>query len=976
MGAGDEQTRIPIDALTGASTIVAATDVTHDSALASAGTILAVPGHSHSSTQPPGPAPAASSSGSGPRRLPVGTLVGRYALGEPLGAGGMGVVYRAHDPELERWVAIKVVRSDREQAGSGRFLREAQAMAKLSHPNVVPIHDVGTWNSGLFLAMELVDGETLRKWLQAQPWGWREVVEMFVQAGRGLAEAHAAGIVHRDFKPENVLVDRRGRPRVTDFGLARPDLNLTAPDGSLTIGSSHLTRSGTILGTPAYMAPEQLAGRPVDARADVFAFSATLYEALHGHTPFGGRTFAERIETIEAGELRLPNRRLPRWLLRALTRGLAARPDARPDMPTLLAWLERGLARRRSAWLAGAAALALALGLAGALVDQAGRCDGAEGRFAGVWDDAAERDVAAAVRASGRAYAEDTWSKVHDYLDSYVAAWTALQRGSCEAHQRGEISAALLDRRAVCLAERRADLALLVDTLRRADAATVEKAVSAARSLPPIDGCLDPEAQVRDPSQLEWAEATRARIAGVRLLELTGKTAEALQQIHQVEAEAASRGDEVLRLEAMHVRARVEHARGDHERASATDRAVFEGAHALGRDRLATQAATHLILVEGGPMARFELGEAWARIALAGARRIADDGRAEAAARQYYGAMLSSADRSDEALVQLERAHALRTALLGPDDLDTSLTAMTLGNALWKVGRLDEAYRYHEAAVRSREATLGREHPALIAPLANLGVTAEALGRLGEARTAWSRSLALIESNYAKDHPNAAALHANLGSLEIGAGDLVAARRHTEAALRIARATYGDDHPDTALIRSNYANLLFKTGELEAAEAALRAALRSTERSVGRSHSNYAVVELLLARLLRRTARPDEARGHATSALANIERSLGRAHPRAAETLVELAELDAAAGAVDVALAHLERARVIVEAAEVTPVERARVVFALARLLRDRDPPRAAALLARATELSEQSGPPGAELRAEIAAWKTVHPPP
>ena len=910
----------------------------------------------------------------GPVVLPPTTRVGRYALGEPLGAGGMGVVYRARDPELERPVAIKVLLSDRgEHRVNDRFLREAQAMARLSHPNVVPIYDVGAWGSGLFLAMELVDGETLRKWMQG-PHTWREVVAMFVQAGRGLAEAHAAGIVHRDFKPENVLVDGRGRARVTDFGLARPDAPTSAPAGSRAIDEGdHLTRSGTILGTPAYMAPEQLVGRPVDPRADVFAFCVALYEALHGHTPFGGRTFAERIQAIDLGAIRLPNRRLPRWLLRAVVRGLAAKATERPDMATLLALLERGLARR-STWLAVGLGAGLAASLGFALGERAPRCEGAGEAMAELWDEDARAGLTARLRASDRPYAADTARTVEELIGAYATAWSGLQRESCEAHARGEISAGLLDRRTECLLERRADLAQLMDTLGHADATTVEKAVAAARSLEPVEHCRDPEAEVRDPSELAWAEATRARIAGVRLLEITGKSAEGLTEIEAIEAEVAEHADEALRLEALFMRARLEQARGEHGRASEVARRVLGEAHRQGRDRLATQAATLLVLVDGGARARYEVGEAWAQLALAGAARIGGDGREEANVRQYYGAMLSSADRSAEALAQLERALALRTGLLGADDLDTSLTEMTLGNALWKVGRHEEARVHHQAAVRTREAILGREHPALIAPLANLGVTADALGLTAEAREAWSRSLALIEANLGANHPNAAALHANLGSLEIAAGDLAAARSHCEASVRIARAVYGADHPDTGLVLATYASVLMKQGELDAAEATVREALAATERSVGAEHSNHAIQDLLLGRLLRLRGRTGEAREHVQAALANTEKSLGAKHPRAAEALVELAELEGGAGEIEAAVGHLERAAQIVEAGEVQPGERGRTLFALARALAERDPGRAATLIGRATELSERAGPAGAELRAELASWRAAHP--
>src|SRR5580692_1242551 len=215
-------------------------------------------------------------------------FVGRYRLLRLVGRGGMGEVYAAHDPELDRRVAIKILRADArpDDIEAARLLREAQAVAKLSHPNVVAIHDVGTAAGRMFLAMELVEGETLAIWLDSRPRSVGEIVRMFTLAGRGLAAAHRVGIVHRDFKPQNVMVSRDETPRVMDFGLA-------AHGGPASPNEPRLTRAGSILGTPLYMSPEQLLGQPVDPRADQFSFCVALWEALYGARPFEGSTLLE-----------------------------------------------------------------------------------------------------------------------------------------------------------------------------------------------------------------------------------------------------------------------------------------------------------------------------------------------------------------------------------------------------------------------------------------------------------------------------------------------------------------------------------------------------------------------------------------------------------------------------------------------------------------------------------------------------------
>ena len=314
--------------------------------------------------------------------LPRGTVLGRYVLLDLIGRGGLGQVYTAYDPELDRKVAIKLLRPSNKDVTLGSdaqrwLMREAQAMAQLSHPNVVPVHDVGTYGDQVFIAMKLVEGGTLRAWLKEQPRDWKAIRDVLYAAGQGLSAAHAAGLVHRDFKPGNLLVDREGTAYVVDFGLARavagppseqPIDPLTAsPDRLL---DEDLTETGAIIGTPAYMAPEQLTGREIDPRADQFAFCVTLYEALWRRRPFNGRTLGELFEAIEAGPPNVePPEPVPLWLRRAITQGLSAQATDRfADMQSLLLAMTRDQRSRRRQWAAigGVAVVSAAIaGVAG-----------------------------------------------------------------------------------------------------------------------------------------------------------------------------------------------------------------------------------------------------------------------------------------------------------------------------------------------------------------------------------------------------------------------------------------------------------------------------------------------------------------------------------------------------------------------------------------------------------------------------------
>ena len=267
-------------------------------------------------TQPRTPPEGAANSANTPR-LARGSTVGRYIVLDRLGSGGMGVVFSAFDPELDRKVAVKVLNAGdrrKKKAGRVRLLREAQALAKLNHPNTIAVYDVGTLGESVFLAMEFIAGKTLRGWVADKrdrgELDWRAVLDVFMQAGRGLAAAHAAGIVHRDFKPENVMVDLDGRARVLDFGLARPARDTTSsadredPEHSSGTFEVRLTATGAVMGTPYYMAPEQHRGDAVDERADQFSFCVALWEALFGGRPFRGTSLPDLARCVVRGRAR------------------------------------------------------------------------------------------------------------------------------------------------------------------------------------------------------------------------------------------------------------------------------------------------------------------------------------------------------------------------------------------------------------------------------------------------------------------------------------------------------------------------------------------------------------------------------------------------------------------------------------------------------------------------------------------------
>src|SRR5215472_5457995 len=523
--------------------------------------------------------------------LERGTALGRYVVLNQLGSGGMGVVYAAFDPEMNRKVAIKLLRADvagklSAEVARARLLREAQAMARLSHPNIVPVHAVGFFGSQVFIVMEYVEGQTLKRWLEEKRPSTKQIVATFLQAGRALAAAHAVQLIHRDFKLDNVLVAADGRVLVTDFGLARgareaegsgpvptsqPLLD-TAMTPKEDVFGAMLTQTGSILGTPAYMAPEQLLGQRTDARVDQFSFCVALYEALYGERPFAGDRLDELVREVTAGKVRDPPKssRVPNWLRQILLKGLKTNAAERyPSMDALLADLEKdpAIARRRWLYVAGVAAV-IAIPLIGYRQikhQQSLLCKGAEKELAGIWNDKTSAGISRAFMATGKPFAQTAAANVGKALDRYSKDWVTMFTQACEATRlRGTQSEELLDLRMECLSRRRAGFQALIEIFANADGKVVERSVDAAQALASLEGCADVaalKAPVRppaDPTVRAKVDELRRKLATANAMHAAGKFREGVTLATQIASEAKALQYRPLEAEAFDQLARLQ----------------------------------------------------------------------------------------------------------------------------------------------------------------------------------------------------------------------------------------------------------------------------------------------------------------------------------------------------------------------------------------------------------------------------------
>ncbi len=926
------------------------------------------------------PVPLVESPPSPPEALPRGTSVGRYLVLERLGAGGMGEVYAAFDPQLNRKVALKLLLPGGEGLERGeahaRLVSEARAMARLSHPNVLPVFDLGDHGDRVFIALELVEGSTLRQWLKERPRRWHEVVDVLTLAGRGLAAAHAAGLVHRDFKPDNVLVGRDGRVLVFDFGLAceqgtsvpgtptpvdLADILRGQPlSPEFPASLSHprtrepretpVTRAGHIMGTPGYMAPEQYRQEAVTARADQFSFCATLYYALYREHAFEGSGAAALARATLEGRVRPPSReaRVPGWVRQIVLKGLSHRPQDRyVSLEALLEALhdDPRVRRRRRVFIVAAAVFLLAT-LAGAVGEWHQRqslCAGVGQRLAGVWDAGRQGTVEKAFLATGQPYAADAFARVKSALEGYATDWVGHSQRACEATRlQGVATEEQLTARTACLERRRAELKALTDVLSEADASVVERSVEAVRGLSEPGPCQDVDAASQvppptDPKLAERVENLRASLARARALRISGQYAAGLAVSAPVVAEARTHGYRPLLAEALLELGQQQLGLQD----AAAERHLKEAVWTADEVRLDEVRAEALVALTewvAYDAVRVKDGHDWYHQARALLARTRRQGRLLAELESAHGLVYSSqgdaaaAEASQRnALVVLEQANGARG--MAGDDHEMAVVLRRLGTALSAQGRHEEALLVYERAHAAFVQALGGEHPRVGSTLVNLGTTLSALGRHEEALRPLRQGVGILERTLPARHPFRSMALDALGGALGREGRTEEAVRVLRRAVEAAEQVRGPEHPDVAQPCSTLGLVLVEAGRASEAVAVLERAVRVRELALGPKHPELTIPLTGLGEALLKLGRPTDA------------------------------------------LVPLERALAVHESRAAPPVELAETRFALARALWEsrKDTTRARQLAQVAGTTLEQ---PGTEaLRTRIQTWLGARPP-
>ncbi len=878
---------------------------------------------------------------------PAEIRLGKYRGLEEIGRGGMSVVYRAHDDALGRDVALKLLRGDT-PGDTARLRREAQAMARLSHPHVVQVLEVGEQRGETFVVMELVEGRDAARWLEDGPHAWTAIVDVFVAAGRGLAAAHAHGLVHRDFKPSNMMVGDDGRVRVTDFGLAATDRSsVTIP----TVAREHTvadddpaTATGSRVGTPRYMAPEQRQSRPTDHRADQWAFAVSLWEAVHGRHPFADeRGVIDPRRRVPSSPSSSP---VPGTLRRVLTRALELDPTRR--YPSMNALLERlgSLDGRRHRRVVLALAGVGALGLAAASVLGASSstptCDPAE-HVAATWGTERQATLATAFEGIDAPYAKGTWSGAHTRLDAWMDTWQQQYRSTCATPTATEH-----DLQLACLRADLVEVDALLDVLAAVDRTVLPRVDRAVRDLPRPQRCATPRAPTTD-------IAAEVRQAHTRRMAQTRAQLRAGHYDHAAELAEVAR-DAVVDHPSLHREARVAlgsnlRRAGRIEPADEILRPVFYEAAAAEHVRVAAKAALGLLVLA---IRRSDHEDAtnWERHAetwteriedpeirreftldriTAASERLSDQGRYDDAGALLEQAWELCGKDEDHAqaprlfnqmgMVHMERAayDEAETLLLRAIEIESrhagrahpqvanSLT--NLGSVYWFRAQYDQAERVYQEAYEINRDWLGPANTKTAVAVMNLGLMADIRGDLPRAIRLFEQAVESLTAAVGREHPQTAQAIGNLASTVSRTGDHERSNREHRNALEIYQRVLGPQHPRVAHEMQNLAAGYSEVGRLADARELYEQALSIVEQAHGREHVLYAHVQHNLAVTLRRMDDYSMAEHHDREALTVYEKLQGPEHPNVAMVLVGLAQnaLDAKRFVDAIALAERTR---------------------------------------------------------------------
>ncbi len=829
--------------------------------------------------------------------------IGRFRVLEKIGAGGMGVVFAAYDDELDRKVAVKLVLPDRDASPKEqrRLLEEARSMARLDHPNVATVFETGEHDGGVYVAMEFIRGVTLRQWLREH----REldaILDAYVQAGRGLESAHEAGMVHRDFKPDNVMVDGRGRARVLDFGLALrlaggADQDDEPPPPSLPSGAlDQHQRTVAFAGTPAYMAPEVLAGAPAGPSTDQFSFCVSLWEGLYRQRPFKGASLATLVSAIGSGQITSPSEagssgnKIPAWLHDVIARGLSADPEARwPSMRQLLDALEAGdpkVKLRRGVTFVGAL-----LGVAGVVgVVQAREASARRDKVADCealaqsldWDESRADAVYEHILSTGAEDAKSIATEASETLTRFADNWRDARVETCMSREvEGVLEPELATKMVNCLEQRRTVFDATVQTFLEIDAGMVTRVTRTMQEFDNLDACREEEKLAHipelpeDPKQRERVQALELTMARTVVDEHVGTYAHGLE----VSRDALATATEVDYLPTL-AKAKYRVAvflekQGKYKEAVDMWAASFHDAAVVGFDQLAADAAAALSFTEGYQLARYDTGIRWSQLAGIYGERLGElDGLREGRRLDVMAVLLEMKGELEESAETHERSLAMRRAAAGDKHSSIGYGLLNYAFVLEKLGEPERARDNVLEALEIFELHFGRKNPttaSVMLTLANMQrkveAYAEAAALYAEIESVWAESLP-------PEHPDFGDLSNSVGNLLRDQGDFEGAAQRHRKALEIHEKAHAPEHPDIAWTRIQLAEVLMeleRRGEARPLFEAALATLEGADNADMRGRSRYGLARIAMAAGDRERAR----RGFA-EAKAEFERAEGQ----------------------------------------------------------------------------------------------------